>query len=291
MIESAVVESSDTLSVDSQRSAEALVAFVATIPEIISRETAFARSLGASLIVADIPFVAGLIAQQAGIPSIAAGNFTWDWIFEHVPAAAPSLETIRSGYRAFDFALRFPLSQPNGWEVFQEVRDVPLVTPRSVRPREEIRAELGITEETGPIVLIGGRALPDPSAAERLKLTCPEFLFLNNRSHPSFHDLVRAADLVVSKLGYSIAAECVAEGKRLLYPPRTGFREEELLATSLTDLVPCVSIPVEHWCSGDWRPWLDQLRSLKEPAFTVDCEGAKACAQAIVSQFVKSSSQ
>ena len=45
-------------------------------------EAAYLRGHGARLVVGDIPPLAFAAAAAAGIPSIAIGNFTWDWIYE-----------------------------------------------------------------------------------------------------------------------------------------------------------------------------------------------------------------
>jgi hypothetical protein len=43
-----------------------------------------------------------------------------------------------------------------------------------------------------------------------------------------FSDVLRACDVVLGKMGYGLVAECVASGTALLWPRRTGFREDEV---------------------------------------------------------------
>ena len=45
-------------------------------------EAAAIRASGAKVVVGDIPPLAFEAAARAGVPSIALGNFTWDWIYE-----------------------------------------------------------------------------------------------------------------------------------------------------------------------------------------------------------------
>ena len=49
---------------------------------LVASEAAYLRRTEASATVGDIPPLAFAAAHAAGIPSIAIGNFTWDWIYE-----------------------------------------------------------------------------------------------------------------------------------------------------------------------------------------------------------------
>src|SRR4051812_42770996 len=88
-----------------------LAAFLSGLDKVVRIETGFLSSVRADLILADIPFLAGFVSESAGVPAIAIGNFTWDWIFRAVPGAAALVNTVREGYK-FRCALRLPLSQP-----------------------------------------------------------------------------------------------------------------------------------------------------------------------------------
>jgi len=48
---------------------------------LVSSEASFIASEQISLIVTDIPFLAVDIAKAAGVPCLAIGNFSWDWIY------------------------------------------------------------------------------------------------------------------------------------------------------------------------------------------------------------------
>lgn len=282
-VDPAVVESADALTVDGPASAAALAGFVQQLPDFVIAEAASARRAGVRLIVGDIPFSAGLVARAAGIPSVAFGNFIWDWIFATIPEAEPWIPAIRDAYGCFDVALRLPLSHADGWNVFRRVEDVPLVAPRALRPREEILKTLGLTRENRPIVLIGGRAALEEDALARVRSGCSSYVFLHNHSLPDFHELVRAADIVVSKIGYSIAAECIAEGTALLFPPRAGFREERILAEETPRLTRALPIPYRDWSSGNWLPYLNAVLSLPAPDEQPEPDGAREVAVRLLS--------
>ena len=59
----------------------------------------------------DIPPLAVAAAEAAAIPSVAIGNFTWDWIYEDYRSedALELARDIRRMYRKATTALRLPL--------------------------------------------------------------------------------------------------------------------------------------------------------------------------------------
>lgn len=280
-VDSAVVESADALDIDNERSVANLRELLRNAPAIVERETSFLRANEAVAIAADVPFLAGRIARASGLPAVAMGNFLWDWIFEE--SAGPELlGAIRHGYRGFAMGLRFPFSHREGWEVFPGVSDVTLVTPRSRRPRDDIRRELGIAHDPRPTVLVGGRGRLGNEAVDRIRRDCGDFLFLTPDMHQSFSDLLRAADVVVSKIGYSIAAECIAEGKRLLFPPRDGFREEGVLLPQAQPYLVARPIPRSDWSRGDWKEHLHAILQAAAPSESLPTDGAEQCASLLL---------
>jgi L-arabinokinase len=271
-VDAQVVESADALTVDMEATARRASAFLGDADAIVMAEAAWVHASGAWLVVTDIAPLAGEVAAMAGVPCVATSNFLWTWILER-SADSATLDRMRRGYSLCTEALRLPFSHPDGWEMFPRVIDVPLVAPRSSRPREEIRRELGVNGST--LVLIGGRARLAPEhriGGDR------EYAFVAPDSLPDFHDLVRAADIVVSKIGYSITAECIAEGVRLLYPPREGFREEAILRREAPQFIPTLAIPKEDWAGGKWGPYLRELASAPAPAGRLRPSGARVVA-------------
>src|SRR5262245_61144745 len=70
----------DSLTIDHERTAKRAAAFYATFEARVDAEARVLRELGTALVVADIPPLAFAAAERAGVPSVAVGNFTWDWI-------------------------------------------------------------------------------------------------------------------------------------------------------------------------------------------------------------------
>src|SRR5207237_728859 len=136
-------------------------------------------------------------------------------------------------------------------------------------------------------VLAAGRGRLPAAVLDRIRRENPGIQLLTVDSHPVFSDLVRAADVVVSKIGYSTAAECIAEQTRLLFPPRTGFREEQVLAAAVPRYVPALAIAREAWEQGDWRPWLDRLSSMPLPPSALRTDGDVVCAGQIAAYLLQ----
>ena len=84
----------DAVTIDRENSLRNLLAFMARRSDILAAEVAAIRRLGASLIVADIPFLAGDVAAETGVPCIGISNFTWDWIYENLFAGDHRYEAV-----------------------------------------------------------------------------------------------------------------------------------------------------------------------------------------------------
>ncbi|MCC6369190.1 MAG: hypothetical protein IT165_37175 [Bryobacterales bacterium] len=253
--------------------------------EIVAREASFLRNERAALLVADVPFLAGEAAAVAGVPSIAIGNFTWDWIYEPLLAGdhdSPELlGAMREGYAMMGHFLRLPFGQSQGFEFFPYVTEAPLVASVSRRETGEILRDLGVAPSDRQMrILIGMRGGLPHGVLERAAARLPPALFLEPGT-VDFADLVKVSHVVVSKLGYGIAAACAAHRTPLLYPPRTGFREDALLEQQLRRYIPMRRITEERFLDGDWKRDLDALAQQEPPKHQVPVGGDLVCARII----------
>src|SRR4051812_11326539 len=137
----------DSLTIDHALTAQRAAAFYATFDARVEAEARAVSALDATLVVGDIPPLAFAAAARAGVPSVAVGNFTWDWIYEGAPrfeALAPGVvPRIREAYAMATLALRLPFH--GGFTPMLSVtRDIPLVARASERGRDELRRVLGL---------------------------------------------------------------------------------------------------------------------------------------------------
>jgi L-arabinokinase len=79
-----------------------------------------------------------------------------------------------------------------------------------------------------------------------------------------YEDLVGAVDLVLTKPGYGIVSECIANDTRLLFTPRGRFREYEVFVAQMPRLLPCEFLSLDDLGAGRWDDAIRRL--LDRPA-------------------------
>ena len=242
----------DSLTLDEDATASAARDFYASFDSRVASEADHLGRMKVDVVVGDIPPLAFAAAARAGVPGIAVANFTWDWIYsyyEHFPRlAADAMDTIRHAYTLTTFALRLPLA--GGFAPMTDVRDVPFIARRSTRDPAETRRMLGLTDER-LLVLVSfggyGAALPIEAVGRQddFAIVAPE------REPPAglaYEDLVAAADVVVSKPGYGIVSECIANQTALLFTSRGRFAEYDVFVAAMPRFLRCRIIPQDDLC-------------------------------------------
>ena len=161
----------DSLRLDLDATLARADAFHRALDAHAAEEARFLQSAGADLVVGDIPPLAFAAAHAAGLPSIAVGNFTWDWIYggydeaaERCPGLVPRL---RAAYAHAIEALRLPLH--GGFDAIKNVTDVPFVARRSTRDPLQTRRRFGLPEE----VKRDMRFVPAQTLEDVLKIALP----------------------------------------------------------------------------------------------------------------------
>jgi L-arabinokinase len=98
----------------------------------------------------------------------------------------------------------------------------------------------------------------------------------------SYEDLVAAADVVVTKPGYGIVSECIANGTALVHASRGSFVEQEVMVAEMPRLLRCQFIEREDLVAGRWRASVDAVLAQPSPAHLVGVNGAEEAAAAIL---------
>lgn len=294
----------DSVTHDDAATARETLAFYATFDQRVAEEVTRLQPYAVAAIVGDIPPLAFAVADALSCPSIAIANFTWDWIYEWQPGLAERpdlLAQIRRAYGLATCALQLPFSHP--FDMFQRVEPIPLVARHAVTTRHDMRARLGIPQERRVALLsFGGYGL------QRLDVTGLDCLdawtvVMTDRtatpmaSHPSivfvaedrlrtefrYEDLVGASDVVVTKPGYGILAESVANGAALLYTSRGRFREYDLMVEQMPRVLRCRFLDQDTLFAGAWQASLDALMAQPAPQETWATDGAAVAAGRIAS--------
>ena len=100
----------------------------------------------------------------------------------------------------------------------------------------------------------------------------------------AYADLVAASDVVVSKPGYGIVSECIANDTPLLYTPRGRFAEQDVFERDMPDLLRCRRIEQDDLLAGRWQPAIDALLAQPSPPSQPATDGAEIVASAILDQ-------
>ena len=97
-----------------------------------------------------------------------------------------------------------------------------------------------------------------------------------------YEDLVRAADVVVTKPGYGIISEAIANGAALLYTSRGQFVEYDVLVREMPRYLRAEFLEQKRLLSGDWSEALERLLSQAPPPEKPALNGAEAAAEEIL---------
>ncbi len=290
----------DSLSHDITATLQRAAAFYADFGARVEREAAFLTEVQASAVVGDIPPLAFAAAARAGVPSYAVGNFTWDWIYdgyEETATLAPGVvATIRGAYSHAREAWRLPMH--GGFESLPKVVDIPFIARHSHREPEETRRMFGLPLDRRIVLSsfggygLGGLPLDRVDCLAEYAVVVtetsarrsagpngpPHVVTLQENAiyHAGFRyeDLVRAADVVLTKPGYGIIAECLANDTALVYTSRGEFREYDVLVKKMPRFLRCAFIDRQNLFGGSWRTALDRALSLPEPPTRPATDGA-----------------
>jgi hypothetical protein len=241
----------DALELDEAASARACRAFDAAWGDRVEAEVAFLRGCGARAVLGDIPALPFEAAARAGLPSLALGNFSWDWIYRHLAARHPSLAGSASraaaAYARVGRLLELPFAA--GLGAFPVREAIGFVARRPSLERGEARRRLQLDGRPAVLVSFGGVGLPSlaRAALERdagLRWILPDELTEArlDRLGLTWPDVVGAADVVVSKPGYGIVTDAIGAGTRLVYTERGDFPEYPVMVAELPHHLACVHV-------------------------------------------------
>ena len=297
-IDTGVIEGDSSLTIDRHATVARLAQFMGDCDEIVAVEADRVRREKISLIVADIPYLAGNIAKQAGVPCVAIGNFTWDWIYEPylqgVPDGETLLASIRQAYGRIACYLRLPFSHDT--ESIPGIVDVPLITRPVQAESLDVLPKLAIDrQDRRSRILYAMRDSAFLDALARAARNASDRLFLyfgsprenmpeNTRAvvlddRMAFPDVLNVCDAVVSKLGYGTLADCISTRTPILFPPRFDFREDEVFVPAVPQYLRAREIPLADFEAGNWRSHLQQLEKAPEPPDALPMDGSSACAR------------
>ncbi len=296
----------DSLRLDANETVRRATAYVRDLDRAAREEADVLHALDADFVVADMPPLGLAAALHARISVTALGNFTWDWIYAAYPGGQEAADRIGDVYEATGRALRLPMW--GGFGRFREIIELPFVARHSTRDPQDTRRALGLPlDERLVLVSFGGYGVDAmdlealshlegygilvstgvPFGPERVPLTTAHargsLLPIDEAAMYDrgffYKDLVRAVDVVVTKPGYGIIAECLANDTALLYTSRGHFAEYHVLVDAIPRFLRAAFIDHEDLFAGRWGPLLDAVLAQPEPPEKPATNGAEAAAQ------------
>jgi L-arabinokinase len=294
-----------SLHLDERATIERAARFHERLSGRASAEADVLRRSSARIVVADAPPLACAAAAAAGVPSVVVANFTWDWIYRgyaaHLARFPELLPAMQQAYTSAAAGWRLPMH--GGFETFRTVVDMPFVARHSLRDPAEVRRAFDLPLDR-PLVLASFGGL-GANELDMRRIDCAgEFEILvtvrdDDAADPSpgvhllpeamlygrgfrYEDLVHAADAVVTKPGYGIIAECLANGAAMLYTSRGRFAEYDVLVSEMPRFLRCRFIDNDTLYAGAWREPLRALLSAPPPASTPATDGAAVIARRLL---------
>jgi L-arabinokinase len=287
----------DSIKFDLEKSLELLSRLIAESENIIEREVAFLRRERIGVVVSDVAWLPLAAANRCGIPAIGIGNFTWDWIYNVYaakdPRWRPIISAIRQGYEKCSLFLQLPMH--GDCSVCPRIEDVPLVARKAQKSRDRVRSILGLGSAQKVILLAFVSLDLEEVALRRIKnMDGIVFLYKSpmefgvpgaiklDGAPVTFPDVVGAADAVLTKPGYGIVSDCLAQATPIIYTERGLFSEYEVLVEAIESKLSSVFIDSGNFKAGNWQPSINRILSMPRRVPDIEIEGAQICARKIL---------
>jgi len=294
------VVQADSLRVEPEATLRACAALCESRSDLIGREVAALAAVAPALVLADIPAMALAVARRLGVPGVALGNFSWDWIYADYAADHPDLawvvDELRRDYGSADLLLRLPMA--GDMSVFPVVRPLPLVARPARLPAAVVRERLGLpARDRLALLSFGGLGLtldvlPRPPAG--LTFLASENTLASDTTLPpgyvrmlnadlrarrvGYEDLVAASDVVLTKPGYGTVSECIANRTRMIYTSRGRFVEYPILVEAIERHLTNAFLGNEELRRGAWDAALEDVLSRPPRELEIRIDGADVAA-------------
>jgi L-arabinokinase len=265
----------DALTIDEPGSAEACRTFEATWEARVEAEVEFLRRSGARAVLGDIPPLPFEAAGRAGVPSLALGNFSWDWIYRHLaprqPGLGASADRAARAYRHAGLLLELPFA--GDLSAFARRERIGMVARRPRLDRAEARRRLGLDPRPAVLVTFGGVAHPGLGARQlgadrELRWLGPEELPEERLAALGldYPDVVGAVDVVLTKPGYGIVTDAIGAGTRLVYTERGDFPEYPVMVAELPRYLAAVHLSNAALLAGGAAEAVRRVLALPMPS-------------------------
>ncbi|MBC8278765.1 MAG: hypothetical protein H8E46_11080 [FCB group bacterium] len=298
-IDAGVVQA-DSLKMDIEETLKRYAKLIGDKEGIITREVSWCRENGVELIVADIVPFAFDIADKLRIPSVCIANFSWDWIYEPYVLEYPPYKYVVDDIRKSEAKCTLCLKTPFAGDLsaFPRIADIPLICRESQLSRQEARRIAGLPDDKTIVLFsFGGFGLddiedakPDIDSDTVVVVTQPDiekedWIYFPReelkRRGLKYQDLVRAADVVITKPGYGIVTECIANDTAMVYVKRDDFAEYPVLAEAVEKHLSSSQISLKGLLGGKWKEAIGRALDSAAEEIITELSGAEEAAAVI----------
>lgn len=295
----------DWLHVDKKSSLDAFQNLWNNRHSIIKNELNFIKTHQIDLIFGDIPPMAFEIAALAGLPSVAMSNFSWDWIYQpylfEFPEYKSLVVSMREAYHKADLLCRLPFH--GEMSAFNKIKDVSLVARMAKFSKAYVRKLFPVQRHLQSILVLIALRKEDLKLIDLNRLKQFKGLTFLTFDHENavdenflqipqdfipFQEMVHAVDIVVSKLGYGIVSECIANQTPLLFTDRFDFQEYEILKNGLLEQGRGRYIPLPDFLAGNWEAYIHEMIHNPVRNRTIQVNGAEEVVKIIREYLVNS---
>jgi L-arabinokinase len=111
------------------------------------------------------------------------------------------------------------------------------------------------------------------------------FTAVSFETHPphglTYQDVVAAADVVISKPGYGIVSECIANNTALVYTSRGQFAEYDVFVAEMPRVLRCRFLSQDDLLAGRWDEAIAAVLAQPDPPERWRLDGADVITDAI----------
>ncbi|MBD2356597.1 glycosyl transferase [Tolypothrix sp. FACHB-123] len=291
------VVQADSLTMDRAATLEKLLEIKKNQHSLIAGEVNFIRQNRVHMILADIPFLASLIAKAANIPCWSMSNFGWDLIYRDWGGEFLAIaDWISDCYSQCDRLYRLPFHEP--MSAFSNIIDVGLTGGSPRYNADNLRSHWRITVPVEKTILLtfGGLGLQQIPYDNLHHFPDWQFIVFDGAA-PDLPNLVKITDRkyrpvdfmpicgrVVSKPGYGTFAEATRLQVPLVTVTREDFAEAAFLIAGLANYNQHQILSPTEFFQGNW----DFLRQpLLQPKLSqaIAKDGNEAIASAVLEYF------
>ncbi len=291
------VHQNNSFSADKRTTFERYNSILQHKDKLIDEEIAFLKRVQPDIILSDITPLAFDAAEAFGKKAIAVGNFSWDWIYsdyiDDIPEFSDIIQDIKQSYAKAERLWRIPFY--GDMSAFPNTENIPLVARKATTPVNTIRQRVGLKNDGSKYVLLGLRMTDlqevDWRRLENLRnitfiavsrdIALENVIHLHNDDLP-FEDVLNVCDAVISKPGYSIVSEIIANRTPMVYVPRCDFLEDPILIDALKKLAVSEELSQKDYYAGKWQTAFDRLFASPKKWTDIRIDGADVIAGKII---------